>query len=150
MIFFEIPDIYFGMNGRCWARAYVWGENESIPPGLKRLVPNYYFAFSCQVWYSIVAIPDLCTLITFIPHLAGEFIFILETHSILAKYKESHRIVICGDFNATLLPERSNPHDKMLKKFVQENDLVNTVAVPDHTFFSYRLGLISAGLHFHH
>ena len=27
-IFFEIPDIYFGMNGRCWARAYVWGENE--------------------------------------------------------------------------------------------------------------------------
>ena len=31
-IFFEIPDIYFGMNGRCWARAYAWGENESTPP----------------------------------------------------------------------------------------------------------------------
>ena len=30
----EIPDIYFGVNGRGWARAYV-------EPGLKRLVPNY-------------------------------------------------------------------------------------------------------------
>ena len=66
-------------------------------------------------------------------------------YSILAKYKESHRIVICGDFNATLLHERSNPHDKMLKKFVQENDLVNTVLVPDHTFFSHT-GMASSQL----
>ena len=43
----EIPDIYFGVNGRCWARAYVYRKKESTPPlGLKPLVPNYYFAFS--------------------------------------------------------------------------------------------------------
>ena len=47
------------------------------------------------------------------------------------------RLIVCGDFNATLLPERNNPHDIMFKKFVQENDLVNTVLVPSHTFFSH-------------
>ena len=33
----EIPDIFFrggggGVNGKCWARAYVWKQNESTPP----------------------------------------------------------------------------------------------------------------------
>ena len=27
----EIPDIFGGMNSRCWARAYVWRKNESTP-----------------------------------------------------------------------------------------------------------------------
>ena len=65
--------------------------------------------------------------------------------SILNKYKASHRVILCGDFNATLLPERNNPHDKMLKDFVRENDLVNTVLVPNHTFFSHT-GMASSQL----
>ena len=28
----EIPDIFLGVNGRCWARAYVCRKNESPPP----------------------------------------------------------------------------------------------------------------------
>ena len=28
----EIPDIFFLVNGRCWARAYVLRKNESPPP----------------------------------------------------------------------------------------------------------------------
>ena len=43
-------------------------------------------------------------------------------YSILKKYKASHRVILCGDFNATLLPDRNNPRDKMLKDFVREND----------------------------
>ena len=36
----EIPDIFFfwgggeGVNGRCWARAYIWRKNESNPSPL--------------------------------------------------------------------------------------------------------------------
>ena len=56
-------------------------------------------------------------------------------YSILNKYKNSHRIVLCGDFNATLLSERNNPHDKLLKQFVSENQLTNVITVPNHTFF---------------
>ena len=29
----EIPDNIFGVNGRCWARAYVLRKNESTPMG---------------------------------------------------------------------------------------------------------------------
>ena len=47
------------MNGRCWARAYVWGENESTPPpGLQRLVPNYYFVFSCHPVGAVLRFPS--------------------------------------------------------------------------------------------
>ena len=54
----EIPDIYFGVNGRCWARAYVFRKNEGTPPlGLKRLVPNYYFAFSYRPLGALVKFP---------------------------------------------------------------------------------------------
>ena len=28
----EIPDIFLGVNGRCWARAYVYRKNESTHP----------------------------------------------------------------------------------------------------------------------
>ena len=28
----EIPDIFFGVNGRCWARAYVWRKIETTTP----------------------------------------------------------------------------------------------------------------------
>ena len=28
----EIPDIFLGVNGRCWARAYVLRKSESPPP----------------------------------------------------------------------------------------------------------------------
>ena len=28
----EISDIFLGVNGRCWARAYICRKNESTPP----------------------------------------------------------------------------------------------------------------------
>ena len=30
----KIPDIFFGVNGRCWARAYVWRKNKNTPFGV--------------------------------------------------------------------------------------------------------------------
>ena len=52
---------FFWVNGRCGARAYVCRKNESTPPGpppgLKRLVPNYYFAFSCRPLGALVRFP---------------------------------------------------------------------------------------------
>ena len=28
----KISNIFWGVSGRCWARAYVWRKNESTPP----------------------------------------------------------------------------------------------------------------------
>ncbi|MCG8097222.1 MAG: reverse transcriptase family protein [Candidatus Thiodiazotropha endolucinida] len=44
-------------------------------------------------------------------------------HSIIVKYSGTHKIIVCGDFNGTLLPIRSNPHDVMLKDLVEELQL---------------------------
>ena len=30
----EIPDIFWGVNGRCWALAYICRKNERTPLGL--------------------------------------------------------------------------------------------------------------------
>ena len=54
-------------------------------------------------------------------------------------------MILCGDFNATLFPERNNPRDKLLKDFVQENDLTKKVLVSNHTFFSHT-GMASSQL----
>ena len=39
------------------------------------------------------------------------------------KHQISHKIILCGDLNGTLLDSRSNKHDKLLKKFVSETKL---------------------------
>jgi hypothetical protein len=41
--------------------------------------------------------------------------------SLLSTYSATHRIIIAGDFNGTLLQPRAyNKHDKLLQAFVQE------------------------------
>ena len=58
-------------------------------------------------------------------------------YSIISKYKDSHKILLCGDFNVTLLESRDNPHDKMFKKFVSEAGLSNKMNSTEPTFFSH-------------
>ena len=58
-------------------------------------------------------------------------------HSIVSKYKNSHKVILCGDFNATLLETRDNPHDSLFKKFVSEVGLMNKMSCIDSTFFSH-------------
>ena len=58
-------------------------------------------------------------------------------HSIVSKYKNSHKVILCGDFNATLLETRDNPHDSLFKKFVSEVGLMNKMNCIDSTFFSH-------------
>ena len=52
-------------------------------------------------------------------------------------YNDFHRLAVCDDFNATLLQERNNPHDKMFKDFVQETELSNTVRGTKRTLVSH-------------
>ena len=40
--------------------------------------------------------------------------------SIIDKYNASHKTVVCGDFNGTLLAVRSNPHDRLLRTSVRK------------------------------
>ncbi|CAC5376464.1 E3.1.11.2 [Mytilus coruscus] len=39
---------------------------------------------------------------------------------IIQKYQETHKIILCGDLNGTLLDSRNNKHDKILKSSVSE------------------------------
>lgn len=39
--------------------------------------------------------------------------------------------ILCGDLNATLKKSRNNNHDKMLKDFIHEMNLVNTTPETD-------------------
>ncbi|MCG8033679.1 MAG: endonuclease/exonuclease/phosphatase family protein [Candidatus Thiodiazotropha taylori] len=58
--------------------------------------------------------------------------------SIIDRYSVTHQILICGDFNGTLLQSRSNPHDKLLRSFCQENNLIsNTETSEKCTFFHH-------------
>jgi LysM repeat protein len=54
---------------------------------------------------------------------------------IIEKYQTTHKIVLCGDMNGTLLENRSNKHDKILKMFVKESNLTTGDYLPEtHTF----------------
>lgn len=44
-------------------------------------------------------------------------------HNIIDIYSTTHKIIICGDFNGSLLASRKNAHDKLLKQFVTEHYL---------------------------
>jgi hypothetical protein len=50
------------------------------------------------------------------------------------KYQTTHNIILCGDMNGTLLQNRSNKHDKILKMFVKESNLTTAAYLPEtHT-----------------
>ena len=44
-------------------------------------------------------------------------------HDIIRRYEPTHKILLCGDLNGTLLPTRNNKHDVILKDFVQDHFL---------------------------
>ena len=44
-------------------------------------------------------------------------------HDIICRFDSTHKIVLCGDLNGTLMSTRNNKHDIMLKDFVKEHAL---------------------------
>ena len=44
-------------------------------------------------------------------------------HHIIQTYANTHKIIVCGDFNGSLSDTSSDPHDMMLKAFVEEHNL---------------------------
>ena len=44
-------------------------------------------------------------------------------HDIISRFESSHKIVLCGDLNGTLMLKRNNKHYIMLKDFVKEHML---------------------------
>ena len=59
-------------------------------------------------------------------------------YDIIQKYQETHKVILCGDLNGTLLSTRNNKHDKMLKNFVAEMGLSTGQDICEkHTFFHH-------------
>ena len=84
----------------------------------------------------------LCTINVYLPtnnpsvnsHIEyAECLDILD--NMISKFRCSHKLVLCGDFNGTLLsPRPYNKHDQLLKDFVKEHNLSFT-HTEGHTFF---------------
>ncbi|MES9903493.1 MAG: reverse transcriptase domain-containing protein [Sedimenticola sp.] len=59
-------------------------------------------------------------------------------HDIFQQYESTHKIVICGDLNGTLLQARNyNKHDKLLQCFVSEHSLEIPVCGDKPTFIHH-------------
>ena len=57
--------------------------------------------------------------------------------NLICKYINSHKIILCGDFNGTLLSARPyNNHDLLLQNFVKEQELTFK-PTNDHTFYHH-------------
>ena len=72
-------------------------------------------------------------------------------HSIIDRYSNTHRIVLCGDLNGSLVQSRSNPHDCMLRDFVSEHgqatddSINNTPTFYGHSGSSSQIDYILVG-----
>ena len=65
-------------------------------------------------------------------------------HDIIQRYELTHKILLCGDLNGTLLPNRNNKHDIILKDFLQEHFLsTGTFSSMEPTFFHFN-GVVSS------
>ena len=52
-------------------------------------------------------------------------------------FRNCHKIVLCGDFNGTLLMARPyNKHDQLLQNFIKEHELIFE-HITNHTFFHH-------------
>ena len=86
---------------------------------------------------------QLCIVNCYMPTLdtgsAAQYLEHLDVlQSILDRYSATHQIIISGDFNGTVLQSRSNPHDKLLRTFCQENALISNIEnSPKCTFFHH-------------
>ena len=57
--------------------------------------------------------------------------------NMINKYRNSHKIVLCGDFNGTILTARPyNKHDQLLQNFIKEHELIFEHTT-NHTFFHH-------------
>ena len=58
-------------------------------------------------------------------------------HEIVVKYSLSHKVVICGDFNGTLLePRPYNRHDRLLQTFMKDHNISHSTS-DMNTFFHH-------------
>ena len=58
-------------------------------------------------------------------------------HDMISKYRQSHKLIIAGDFNGTLFhPRLYNRHDRLLQGFVEEHELLFGKS-DRHTFFHH-------------
>ena len=58
-------------------------------------------------------------------------------HGIVVKYSLSHKVVICGDFNGTLLePRPYNRHDRLLQTFMKDHNISHSTS-DMNTFFHH-------------
>ena len=60
--------------------------------------------------------------------------------SIIDKYIVSHRLVVCGDFNGTLMSSRSNQHDRLLRTFCEKNSLTDSLGGSTKCTFFHHSG----------
>lgn len=44
-------------------------------------------------------------------------------HNIIEKYSNTHKVIVCGDFNGSLSESHLNPHDMLFKDFLNEHVL---------------------------
>ena len=44
-------------------------------------------------------------------------------HDMIARYSQFGTVIVCGDMNGTLIEERNNGHNNILKDFVKEHNL---------------------------
>ena len=67
-----------------------------------------------------------------------EYTECLDTLSnIISKFRQTHVLILCGDFNGTLLkPRLYNKLDNLLQLFVKEQYL-NCIPKPEHTFYHH-------------
>ena len=59
-------------------------------------------------------------------------------HDIISRFESSHKIVLCGDLNGTLMLTRNDKHDIMLKDFVKEHMLsIGNISSLVPTFYHF-------------
>ena len=59
-------------------------------------------------------------------------------HGIICRFESTHKTVLCGDLNGTLMSTRNNKHDIMLKDFAKEHALaIDNFRSLEPTFYHF-------------
>ncbi|CAC5412819.1 unnamed protein product [Mytilus coruscus] len=111
------------------------GVSISWPSNISHLVKKLSDGNERIVAIDINTETKLCIICTYLPthnppvHSIDEYSDCLDIlFNIIFKFSDTHKIVIAGDFNATLLASRSyNKHDEQFKKFILDLQLKYTI-----------------------
>ncbi|CAC5387511.1 unnamed protein product [Mytilus coruscus] len=111
------------------------GVSISWPSNISHLVKKLSDGNERIVAIEINTETKLCIICTYLPthnpsvHSIDEYSDCLDIlFNIIFKFSDTHKIVIAGDFNATLLASRSyNKHDEQFKKFILDLQLKYTI-----------------------